>query len=418
MIQHREAVIASPGRLRDMPDVVIVGGGIIGAACAFELATRGASVTLVERDHLAAHASGRNQGLWVLPGEEANIPMAEASLAAYLELAQGAPIDIALDPEPVGLVLVAGNAADLDVARSEVALARRHGIAVDDLETPHAIRDVEPALSPNLAGAWLVHHGHRFDPGALTVALALAAKDRGATVRHHLNARALSIRGDRIDGVVTDEGALTADSTVVAAGPWSDALLEPAGVRLPIVGARGWLVRVRPPLDLLQHLIEAPGPHAALRGPSSRRSTAEEVARDGVPGSAVGTIVHPARDGTTALIGSSRQTWLTPEPPDAEVVAMLLRAAIEIVPGLADAEVLSSWWGIRPLSPDERPFVGAVREGLYVATGHGSEGVILGAGTAQLVAAQLAGGTPPFDPAPFDPLRFDGSDRPDTTRVG
>ena len=92
-----------------MSDVVIVGGGVIGAACALELAERGASVTLIERDHLAAHASGRNQGLWVLPEDEANLPMAQASLARYLEIAPDAPIDVGLDPEPVGMVLVAND---------------------------------------------------------------------------------------------------------------------------------------------------------------------------------------------------------------------------------------------------------------------------------------------------------------------
>ncbi len=117
--------------------------------------------------------------------------------------------------------------------------------------------------------------------------------------------------------------------------------------------------------------------------------------------------MHPHRDGRSVLVGSSRQTWLTPEPADTDVVPRLLAAAIQIVPALARAELLSSWWGVRPLSPDERPFVGPVREGLHVATGHGSEGVILGAGTAQLVACQLADEKPPFDPSPFEPLRFD-----------
>ena len=92
---------------------------------------------------------------------------------------------------------------------------------------------------------------------------------------------------------------------------------------------------------------------------------------------------------------------------ETDVVGRLLAAAIQLVPALGRATLLSSWWGVRPLSPDERPFVGAVREGLMVATGHGSEGVILGSGTAQLLAALLAGEVPPFDPAPFDPLRFD-----------
>ena len=73
---------------------------------------------------------------------------------------------------------------------------------------------------------------------------------------------------------------------------------------------------------------------------------------------------------------------------------------------LRDARVLWAWWGIRPMTPDERPVVGRVAHGLSVATGHGSEGVILGAGTGQLVASQLLGTTPPFDPEPFDPGRF------------
>ncbi len=390
-----------------MPDVVIVGGGVIGAACAFELAGRGASVTLIERDHLAAHASGRNQGLWVLPDDPANMPMAEASLQAYLDFARESPLDFHLDPEPVGQLLVASDAAEKRIALEAVEMARGLGVDVDELDSPAAIRDTEPALTRNLAGAWLIHHGHRMDPGALTVALALAAADRDATVRHHLHVGALAVRGDTTIGVITDEGLIAADTTIVAAGPWSHMLLEPLGVRLPIVGARGWIVRVQPEPHLLTHLIESPGSHAALSGAATQRPTAAEMAADGAPASAVGALLHPSADGHSVLIGSSRQTWITPEPHDADVVDMLLRDAIELVPALADATVLSSWWGLRPLSPDERPLVGAVRRGLHVATGHGSEGVILGAGTAQLVAAQLLDGAAPFDPAPFDPLRFE-----------
>jgi D-hydroxyproline dehydrogenase subunit beta len=391
-----------------MADVVIVGGGVIGAACALELAERGAAVTLIERDHLAAHASGRNQGLWVLPEDDANLPMAEASLARYLELAPSAPIDIGLDPEPVGQILVANDRVEVRAAKAAVASALAHGVEVEELETPIAIRDAEPALIRNLARAWLVHHGHRMDPGALTVALALAAAEHGASIRHHLNARALATRGGTVVGVVTDDGVIEADTTIVAGGPWSEALLDPVGVHLPITGARGWIARLQPDPDLLVHLIESPGPHAALRDEGAiHRPTASEIATDGIRDSAIGTIIHPHRDGRTVLVGSSRQTWLTPEPTETDVVGRLLAAAIQLVPALGRATVLSSWWGVRPLSPDERPFVGAVREGLMVATGHGSEGVILGSGTAQLLAALLAGEASPFDPAPFDPLRFD-----------
>jgi glycine/D-amino acid oxidase-like deaminating enzyme len=393
-----------------MPDVVIVGGGVIGAACARELAGRGATVTLLERDHLAAHASGRNQGLWVLPEDDLNVPMARASLKAYRRIVPEAQLDVRLDEEPVGTVLAAMNAREVREAEALVERARRFGVTVDDISSPGDIREVEPGLTRNVAGAWLVHDGHRLDPGALTVAMALDASERGAEIRHHVHARGLVARDGAVRGVVTDEGIVEASTTIVAAGPWSSSLLEQAGVHLPIVGARGWLVRVEPrEHHLLSHLVEAPGPHAALRGSSAATwPTAAAVVAEGEPGSDVGSLLHPHRDGHTIVIGSTRQIWLTPEPPEERIVGRLLEAALGLVPGLGDAAVQSSWWGLRPLSPDERPFVGAVREGLHVATGHGSEGVILGAGTAQLVAAQIAGEDPPFDAAPFDPTRFEG----------
>ena len=117
------------------------------------------------------------------------------------------------------------------------------------------------------------------------------------------------------------------------------------------------------------------------------------------------TLLHPVSDGTL-IAGSSRQPAITPEAEEPGIPARIVRGAIRMVPALADAEVRSAWWGVRPMTPDERPFVGRVAEGLSVAAGHGSEGVILGAGTGQLVASQLLGEDPPFDPDPFAPDRF------------
>jgi glycine/D-amino acid oxidase-like deaminating enzyme len=123
---------------------------------------------------------------------------------------------------------------------------------------------------------------------------------------------------------------------------------------------------------------------------------------------ATSTLLHPTTDGAV-IAGSSRQPVITPEAEEPGVPARIVLGSIRLVPALAEAEVRSAWWGIRPMTPDERPLIGAVADGLTVATGHGSEGVILGAGTAQLVAAQLLGEAPPFDAAPFDPLRWSGA---------
>ncbi|MGZ4132974.1 MAG: NAD(P)/FAD-dependent oxidoreductase [Actinomycetota bacterium] len=388
-----------------MPDVVIVGGGIIGAACAHELTRSGASVTLIERDELAAGASGRNQGWFVLPSDPALVPMAKASLPDYLALVDAAPLPVWIDPEPVGHLLVALDDDGVAAAESEWASAASNGVVVDALDAA-ALHELEPSLAPDAIAGWLLHQVHRLDPAALTVALALTARDAGADVRHHLPVRALIQEGDAVRGVVTDDGRIGSDEVIVAAGPWSTTLLDPIGLRLPVSGARGWLVRVSPAAGLLRHLIEHAGWRDALeRHDAVARPTAGGVATRGLPPAEVGALLHLHRDGTV-LVGSSRQAWVTPEPEDPSVPQKQLKAAIRLIPSLAEAAVLSSWWGLRPVTPDERPVVGRVRDGLVVATGHGSEGVILGAGTAKLVASIVAGAAAPFDPKPFDPLRF------------
>ena len=380
--------------------VVVVGGGIIGAACADELTRRGVSVTLLERDELASGASGRNQGLWVPPEDPALHPIASRSLARYLEIADEAPLPFRIDPRPIGTVFVAVDDEDLAEATDTLSTISARGFAVSELDDA-ALAEAAPEVARNLAAAWFIDSGHRLDPAALTVALALLATSQGAVIRHHLSARALVTDGDRVTGVVTDEGKIAADEVVVAAGPWSPRLLQPLGIRLPVLGVRGWLVRVDPGELVVRHLVrtaEGNGSVAAV--------LAGDIARSGLPTSdGYGSIVHPHDDGT-ALIGSSRAAWLTPEPEDPSVPRQLLTNAIRIVPRLADATMLSSWWGLRPMTPDERPVIGRVRDGLVVATGHGSEGVINGAGTAELVASIVLGERPPFDQSLFDPFRF------------
>jgi D-hydroxyproline dehydrogenase subunit beta len=384
-----------------MPDVVIVGGGIIGAACAFELAERGASVTLLEREELAAGASGRNNGLWVTPVDPALLPMAKISLARYLQIADASPVPFRLDREPIGLVAAALDDEEMRMGEQAHEPYRAAGVGVDRLEATDVLQ-LEPAISSQVLGGWLVRHGHRLAPAALTVALAVMAAERGATVRHHLPARAVLEEGGRVKGVMTDEGRVGADEVVLAAGPWSSAILDPIGVRLPITGVRGWLVRLHPTPGLLRHLVASAGWEEATgrwEDGAVRAGSLEEVS------AATSTLLHPTTDGSL-IAGSSRQPVITPEAEEPEVPARIVRGAIRMVPALADAEIRSAWWGIRPLTPDERPVVGRVAEGLSIAAGHGSEGVILGAGTGQLLAAQLLGNDAPFDPEPFDPGRF------------
>jgi glycine/D-amino acid oxidase-like deaminating enzyme len=382
-------------------DVVVVGGGIIGAACAYELARSGASVTLLERDELAAGASGRNIGFFGLPWDPVLDPMARSSLELYLEVTADPPVPVHFDREPIGTLAVAIDEDDAVMVREEAAAAGRTGIRAERLDAA-GLKELEPEVTADVSEAWLFHEGRRVDPGALTLALAELARRAGASIRHHLPGRRLLSRGESVTGVATDEGIVGCDTVVLAAGPWSTGLLRPLGIRIPVTGARGWLIQLAPPRPVLSHWVEGSARTLWRRqaDPVTARDFSEGVARDDI-----GAVIQPSPDGTI-VAGTSREPALAWSAEDLHVPRAVAGCVIRLLPPLADAPVLGTWSGIRPMSPDERPFVGWLRPGLFAATGHGSEGVILGGGTANLVAAMMQGREPPLDPTPFDPLRF------------
>lgn len=392
-----------------MPDVVVVGGGIIGGACAYELAGRGLSVTLVERGELAAGASGRNHGLLLVPPDPALLPMFEASLALYREVSPTAPVPVGLDEDPIGFLVVAGeDEEERRAGKEEAEAAAASGVEIRRLEGAE-LHAAEPELAEELAEGWLLEDGRRLDPAALTVSLALLAAERGAEIRRHLTVRSLLLRGETVGGVVTDAGRIEADLVVLAAGPWSPGLLRPLGIHLPVMGARGWLVHLAPADPPVTRLVERAGWH--VLGGEEEPFPASGLA-DAPPGPDAGTLLQPNRDGTL-LVGGSRQRVITDEPEDPGVPGELVRRATRIAPSLAGAAVLGAWWGVRPMSPDGRPLVGWLADGLLVATGHGPQGVILGGGTARLVGSYAAGDEAPFDPGPFLPDRLAARSGPD-----
>jgi len=389
-----------------MPDVIVVGGGVIGAACADDLTRRGHAVTLFERDSLASAASGRNMGLWLPTEDAATHSLARRSLEVYLELAAAAPHHPWIDREPLTYLLLAVDNDDVDRGRTTAEAIAGGGVEVEQTDAG-GIRARDAAFSADLAAGWWIGGGRRLDPGALTVALATRAAARGAAIRHHTAVHGLIERSGRVTGVMTDDGPAEADAVVIAAGPWSRPLLEPLRIELPVVGALGWVVRVGPAPGLPNTLMESIG--WRHEGSAGDRPTAGQIAEHGLGGFTSAPALHPHPDGSLT-IGAMRQPWLTPEPPAPGVVRRLLADGIRVAPAITQAPVRSSRWCVRPMTPDERPIVGELADGLWVCTGHGSEGVILGAGSAELLGSMLAEDDAPFDAAPFDPGRFDADD--------
>jgi D-hydroxyproline dehydrogenase subunit beta len=381
-----------------MAKVVIVGGGIIGTACALELATAGASVALFERDELAAGASGRNQGLLSDPDDPLNGPLFEPSTEMFLEAADRAPLPVWIDRAPIGYLLV-----ELEGDEAEPP----SGSSAEEIDAA-GVRALEPSIAPSVIRGWLSDVGRRLDPRAMTVGLGLLAREAGAAINHHAPVRSLRVEDDRVKGVVTDDGVTDADVVVVAAGPWSSSLLETVGVHISVTAARGWIVRVDPPEPVVHRLVERNGwRESAWRRGAAEPLDARSFVSTGAP-AVGGALLNPHPDGSV-LVGSSREPAVTPEPSDPEVPRRQVAEAIELIPALADATIRSAWWGIRPMSPDDRPIIGLVKDGLVVATGHGSEGVLQAGGTAKLVASIVRDEPAPFDPSAFDPARFDSA---------
>lgn len=392
--------------MRDSADVVVVGGGILGCAVAAELARRRVKVVLVERGPIAAGASGRNHGLIFSPEASILQPIAARSVGVYRDIAGMTPLDLGLDPAPVGLVMVVSEEAQWAPAEREAAAIAGTGCAVERLDQA-VLREVEPALSEGHLGGFLLWDGLRVDPAALTLALSYQATRAGADLSTFTEVKQVLTDNGRVRGVATDAGVVWAPKVVIAAGPWSAKLARTAQVDLPIGGARGWILLTEARPGLMHHLVESAGWHLAATDAGPGRLTLGGLASGSADRRDFGALVQQNRGGHI-LLGGSRAGSLTEEPEGADAVGEIARRAAALVPALAGSSVTSAWSGVRPTSPDGLPLIGWVPgvEGLFVAGGHGGQGVTLGAGSAILAAQLLLGEAPFADPSPFDPGRF------------
>lgn len=410
------------------PDVLVVGGGVVGVCAALELARKGADVTLLERGgELAWACSSGNAGLicpshatpfanraalrdglrwmWkqdsplylrprlgVLPwlarfARAATSParveattrtireLSSASLRLHEELAGGG-LDTGLVRR--GSMNVYENAEAFAGALAEAEANRRAGLRVEVLEGP-AAREVEPALDPGLTGAVLYPDDAHCDPYQFVQAVGQAAVDAGARVRTRVEVLGLRRANGRIGAVQTTVGEMTPGEIVLAAGAWTPHLTRPLGVALPVEGGKGYHI----------DLETGPGdPRLPVWSHESR------VIATPLPGRLrlAGTLELAGLD-----LGVSRVR-----------VAAIRRAGSRLVTGLESRRVVEIWRGLRPCSPDGLPIVGRVAsaENVVLATGHGMLGLTLAPVTGRLVGEIVTGEEPSHELEPLRPDRF------------
>ncbi|WP_176737753.1 glycine oxidase ThiO [Micromonospora inyonensis] len=351
------------------PDVVVVGGGVVGWAVAWRCAARGLSVTV--RDPAPGSGASTVAAGMLAPvaeayfGETALTGLLVASAARWpafaAELTTASGVDLGYRTE--GTLVVGLTGDDLAEAGRLWAYQRELGLPITPLR-PSALRDREPALAPRVRGGAFAPGDHQVDPRRLLVALRTAAERAGAVL--------VAAPVGRVD-------ELAASAVVVAAGCGTAALTG-----LPVRPVKGQILRLR-----------APG-----GGPPGFRHVVRGYA-DGEP-----VYVVPRADGEV-VVGATVEERTDPAVT-AGAVLRLLRAAVDLLPELAEYDLVETAVGFRPGTPDNAPVIGALpdRPGVLVAAGHHRHGIVLTPVTADLVADLVATGTPDAMLAPFTPGRF------------
>jgi len=367
----------------DVVDVVIVGAGVMGCAVALRLASRGLSVTVIERGIPGAEASSAAAGI-LGPQMEADAPgplldLGLRSRALYpalaLELRDATGIDI-------GYVLSGVLAVALDGAGAAELTARRawqtaRGLRVEPLSS-EALRELEPNIGHDVRAALRFADDAQVNARELARALSQAAAHAGARFLQGRYVRRVVVEGGVVQGVELDGEVLAAGAVVVAAGSWSG-LIEGAGVPSTVVRpARGQLVSIETRPPLFRHVISVHG-----RG-----------------------YLVPRRDGTV-LAGSTVEMAGFRKEVTVGGLAQILGLAATLVPALADAPVTGSWSNFRPYTEDHLPVLGQTPvRGLVLATGHFRNGILLAPVTADAIASLVATGASDIDLTPFSVARF------------
>lgn len=380
--------------MKGRADVVIIGAGIIGAACAYYLCRAGLNVHLVER---AFPASGTSRAcdslilLWdKLPGAE--FAMGQASSALWLELAGS--LEQEFEYSRAGTILLAEDEHGLadGYAKAEALVAA--GVRAEKLDTAGLLA-LEPNLAPDLAGGVFFPDDAQVDARRATLALLAAAQQRGLTL--HLNAAVTAIRlgpEGRIAGVATRTGDIATDIVVCAAGVWCGELLRAVGLDIPVKPRQGHVLVLAGSAGLIRHPV--------LEG--AYVSTVQSAGTD----LQVALVAEPTSSGAI-LLGSSRRFAGFDRSVSYSILGNIAARAIRFLPGLAGASVIRSYAGLRPWSPDHLPLVGpSGLPGLFLATGHEGAGIGLAPATGQLIAAWITGSKLPSFATEVRPDRFAG----------
>ena len=363
----------------DSADVIVVGGGIVGCTTAYNLAKRGASVIVLEKEHIAQEASGRNRGNVRLQlRHRLELPIALEAIRLW----DSADEELGLSTEyrQVGNLLVTYH--DNVAAGFEQEAERHRSLGIDAHVLSLAeIRDLVPGISSDIVRGFLTTQDGHVNCQKATWAFATAARRHGADIRTDTRVEQLLIADGRVVGVKTPTGTISAPIVLNACGVRAPDLMKPLGIDLPITPAKHQiLVTARMPL-VTKPYLRCAGPRVSF---------------------------GQTQDGTLLLgMGPAQSVGFDTSISRAHV-SNVMRETVRLVPTLASVRVVRAWTGWFEMTPDDLGIIEPVAtiQGLYVCAGFSGHGFALGPAVGKLMAQLMLDGTPTHPIDGFSSARF------------
>jgi glycine oxidase len=366
-------------------DAVIVGGGIIGGSIAFDLARRNLRVAVLDRQELMHEATWAAAGMLSpapdCPAAIPLVPLGRASLALYPKF-----IEAVEEASGIRTGFRTGGAVEVifhgDAERELSTLVALHhglGLACEPLPLDEA-RNMAPALGRDARAAAFLPDECSVDPRALASAVLAGAASAGAALWPGFEVTSLALDGKKCAGVKTSSGEIfQASQVVLAAGCWSSQIPE-AAPYAPTLPVRGQMAAVRHSGTPIQRVLRSERGYLVPRGVKCPQ---------------------------TVVVGSTIENAGYEKHVTSGGIEKILSAANELAPEFEKAEIIETWSGLRPGSPDQLPILGpADLDGLVIATGHYRNGILLAPVTAKLIGEWIAERRTSLDWEAFSPLRF------------
>ncbi|WP_314304872.1 FAD-dependent oxidoreductase [Brevibacillus parabrevis] len=379
--------------------IVVIGGGIIGAAIAYYTAKAGLDVVVLEKGELASGTSSRCDGNILAidkdPGFDSQMSLQSQMLVDQLTR----ELEHSFEYRALGSILVCESEAEMEAAAQWVRRQKEAGLPFRMLDRQD-IRQESPYFADDLLGGLECATDSTVNPYMLTFALFEGAKKHGAKIMRRTEVKAL--RRDQATGTFQLElntGAMTAQQVVNAAGVWAPFIGQMVGVDIPVVPRKGHLIVASRQLPVGMRKVMEFGYLISKFG--GVRQVDAETEKYGV------ALVFEPTESQNFLIGSSRQFVGFDTRIDLNVVRCMARRALRFYPKIADFAMIRTYCGLRPWTEDHLPIISRVEEvpGFFIAAGHEGDGISLAAVTGKLMSEMLQGQSDTI--IPTEPLRHD-----------